>query len=101
MCQGPGNNQVDLSFYKNFKLTEKLQLQFRMEFFNAFNHTQFKSVDTDFNASDLALDDPTTNADGDAINATRIISSTPGSTFGQAQSTRGPREIQYGLKLIF
>jgi len=72
-----------------------------MEFFNAFNHTQFKSVDTDFNASDLALDDPTTNADGDAINATRIISSTPGSTFGQAQSTRGPREIQYGLKLIF
>jgi len=101
MCQGPGNNQVDFSFYKNFKLTEKLKLQFRMEFFNAFNHTQFKSVDTDFNASDLALNDPTTNTDGDAVNATRIISSTPGSTFGQAQSTRGPREIQYGLKLIF
>jgi hypothetical protein len=34
----PGMNQVDASATKNFRFTETHQLQFRAEFFNAFNH---------------------------------------------------------------
>ena len=34
----PGLNQVDASATKNFRFTESQQLQFRAEFFNAFNH---------------------------------------------------------------
>jgi hypothetical protein len=34
----PGLNQVDASATKNFRFTEKQQLQFRAEFFNALNH---------------------------------------------------------------
>jgi hypothetical protein len=108
MCQGPGNNQVDLALYKNFDLpvtrsyfSEGVKLQFRIEFFNTFNHTQFKAVDIGYNASTIGLDDPTLDAMGNATNATRIISAGPSGTFGQATATRGPREIQYGLKLIF
>jgi len=108
MCQGPGNNQIDLSLYKNFDLpvsrshfSDGLKLQFRVEFFNAFNHTQFKSVDTGYNPSTVGLDNPTLDALGNASNATRILSASPSGTFGQATATRGPREIQYGLKLIF
>lgn len=41
VCSGPGNNDVDLSFRKNFKLTERVHMQFTMDFFNLFNHPQY------------------------------------------------------------
>jgi hypothetical protein len=84
MCQGPRNNQIDLSLYKNFDLpitrsffSDGLKLQFRIEFFNTFNHTQFRSVDSGYNASAVSLDDPTLDAMGNASNATRIIGASP------------------------
>ncbi len=40
---GPGTKQVDLSLFKNFQLTEGVRLQFRTEFFNAFNTPQFNN----------------------------------------------------------
>src|SRR5579875_3286583 len=39
--QGPAYQDVDFALMKNFSLTEKLKLQFRSEFFNAFNWTDF------------------------------------------------------------
>lgn len=41
ICSGPGNNVVDFSFRKNFKLTERVHMQFQMDFFNLFNHPQY------------------------------------------------------------
>jgi hypothetical protein len=38
---GPGAMNFDLALLKNFKLSESKQLQFRLETFNTFNHTQF------------------------------------------------------------
>jgi Carboxypeptidase regulatory-like domain len=40
---GPGWNNFDLSLTKDVKLTESKSLQFRAEFFNAWNHAQFGS----------------------------------------------------------
>jgi len=40
---GPGWNNFDLSLTKDVKLTESKSLQFRAEFFNAWNHAQFAS----------------------------------------------------------
>jgi hypothetical protein len=37
----PGTNNWDTGLYKNFQLTERLSFQFRLESFNAFNHTQW------------------------------------------------------------
>ena len=43
--RGPGVNNWDLSLVKSFPLkSEASRLQFRRSF-NAFNHTQFQSVD--------------------------------------------------------
>jgi len=49
-CLGPGINNLDMSFYKNFaprwltrSIGEAARIQFRMEFFNALNHTQFRA----------------------------------------------------------
>jgi len=38
---GPGINNWDISLSKELRLTESKSLQFRGEFFNAFNHAQF------------------------------------------------------------
>ena len=36
---GPGMQTMDLALDRNFIVTERVNLQFRAEFFNAFNHT--------------------------------------------------------------
>ncbi len=38
---GPGINNWDFALLKDTKITERFDLQFRAEFFNIFNHTQF------------------------------------------------------------
>jgi Carboxypeptidase regulatory-like domain/TonB dependent receptor-like, beta-barrel len=70
---GPGVNNFDLSLIKDIKITEDMTIQFRTEFFNAFNHTQFFDPVTD----------PTSPA------------------FGRITLARPAREIQFGLKFIF
>ena len=39
--RGPGVNNFDLALFKNFSFTHGMRVQFRLESFNAFNHTQF------------------------------------------------------------
>ena len=40
--RGPGFQKWDISTFKNFPVTDRLRLQFRAEFFNIFNHTNFQ-----------------------------------------------------------
>ena len=69
-----GMKNFDLSLFKNFSITERAQIQFRAEFFNAFNTPQFNL---------------------------------PGQTFGAAgfgtvsSQLNNPRQIQFGLKILF
>ncbi|HTG59912.1 MAG TPA: hypothetical protein VMG63_10970, partial [Terriglobia bacterium] len=79
LCCGPGINNFDFAFLKNTSITERIQTQFRAEFFNIANHAQF------VNPSAAA------GASGD-FNS---------STFGQVVRARDPRLIQFALKLIF
>ncbi len=91
--RGPGLNNFDLSFFKDFTLphikglggTESPRLQFRTELFNAFNHTQFGSIDTTFV--------PDQDVAGSPISSS--------AAFGSVSGARAPREIQFALKLIF
>jgi hypothetical protein len=118
ICSGPPTRNVDLGVDKNFKLTERIRMQFRMEFFNLFNHPQYTAGDVINNATIkfinpvfgdangnvvLPSTDPATK--GQLIGATQILSATPSpsSNFGNAQSVRenGYRQIQYALKIIF
>jgi hypothetical protein len=77
----PGRNQTDLALSKNFYPMSR-RVQFRADFINAFNHTQWLGVD---NACQTSLTSCAGNAD----------------TFGQITSTRNPREIQLSLKLYW
>lgn len=70
---GPGINNWDMALLKNLRLTESMSLQFRAEFFNAFNHTQFNNPDGEFTDS----------------------------TFGLVTNARSPRIGQGAIKFIF
>jgi hypothetical protein len=51
---GPGYWAVDTSIFKNFRLTERLRLQFRAEAFNVFNHTNSQLGGTDYGSASLS-----------------------------------------------
>ena len=73
MLRAPSVKNVDFSAAKNFRIMEKLNLQFRSEFFNIFNHTNFNVP----------------------------IGNRTNPNFGQILSAAGARDIQFGLKLLW
>lgn len=83
---GPGIKMVDLSLFKNFRFTERWNLQFRTEFFNAFNHPNFGNP----------------NADISSPGSFGKVSNTLAPILGTDSGGPGdPREIQFALKLYF
>jgi hypothetical protein len=104
-CTGPGFANTDFSAYKNFKLTERIGLQFRMEFYNLFNKTQFRAdqIGVQLANGAVACVEGTIDArcDGHAINTVGFSPSDVQGGFGFVGKDRGPREIQYALKITF
>jgi hypothetical protein len=70
---GPGINNWDVALRKSVQIYERYSFEFRGEFFNVFNHTQFD------------------NPDGDQASA----------SFGQVGSARDPRIGQVALRFAF
>jgi hypothetical protein len=104
-CTGPGIANTDFSAYKNFKVTERVNVQFRMEFFNLFNKAQFRAdqLNTQLAQGAVACTVASPCA-GYAPNTVQWNFATPGQgvqQFGQVTGDRGPREIQYALKINF
>ena len=102
-CHGPNTRDVDFSLDKNWgipKLGEQAKLQFRLEFFNLFNHPMFRyggsSLDSNSNLHFLAHG-------GQVVNGVITGSTIQSNGFGNTplSNNLGNREIQYALKLIF
>jgi hypothetical protein len=70
--RSPRYTDVDASVHKDFSITERVRLQFRTDFINAFNHVQYNAPNT-----------------------------TIGSTMGQITSDQPPRNIQLALKIYY
>jgi hypothetical protein len=77
--RGPGRNNFDLSLKKNFTFTERFKMEFRVDAFNAWNHTQFK---------------------GDKNNG-GISTNVGAGDFGQVTGAFDGRQLQLGLKLMY
>jgi len=56
-CYGPGVNNWDIGMHKEFKLSERVKMQFRFEFFNAFNKTEFQGVNGGMGPAQLCFAD--------------------------------------------
>ena len=46
LYRGPGINSWDIAMKREFRVREKIRATFRMDTYNAFNHTQFSSVNS-------------------------------------------------------
>ena len=73
IAQGPGYANWDFSLFKNMPVTEGKEFQFRAEFFNILNHTNFRLPDSDISSP----------------------------TFNQILAAQSPRLIQLALKFSF
>jgi hypothetical protein len=71
---GPGDKTVDLGLFKNFRISGDMNVQFRAEFFNAFNTVNWGNPGTSV--------------------------ASPAS-FGRITSADDPRIMQFGLKFVF
>jgi hypothetical protein len=71
--RGPGFATVDLAIFKNTQITEKVRMQFRTEFFNAFNR----------------------------VNLYQPVGSLSSPNFGRSLAAFPSRQIQFGVKFLF
>jgi outer membrane receptor protein involved in Fe transport len=71
--QGPGYSNWDFSVFKNIRVTERDELEFRAELFNFLNHTNLRLPETDIQSPNI----------------------------GAIQQDVGPRVLQVALKLLF
>jgi hypothetical protein len=74
ICCGPHISESDFAILKTFAISEHKRVDFRAEFFNIFNHTQFFNPDGNFS---------------------------DGPQFGQVNQVRDPRLMQLALKFFF
>ena len=71
--RGPNFAETDVNFYKDTRITERVNFQLRFEFFNLFNRANLANVNTNV----------------------------PDGNFGKATSARVPRFWQLGGKISF
>ena len=70
---GPGRDNWNIAMFKNFKFTERLNMELRFESYNTFNHPQMNGLDVNLGDND----------------------------FGKVTSAFDPRVFQLGAKMIF
>src|SRR5262249_11983844 len=83
-------NSLDLSLSKRFRFKEKVEMEFRLDAFNAFNHTQFNEISATFTGP-IGGTTPT-NLASEFGNPTG---------FGGVTSVRPPRNLQLVGRIQF
>jgi hypothetical protein len=73
IAEGPGYANWDFSAFKDIPVSESKQFQFRVEFFNILNHTNYRLPDSDISSR----------------------------TFNQILEAQPAREMQLALKFLF
>jgi len=89
IIRGPGINNWDLGVGKDFKFTERVGFQFRVEGFNVFNHAQY-GYDP-FTATTIGA--PVGNNPNNGL--------PPNGNYGQVIAARPGRILQFGGKVTF
>jgi hypothetical protein len=79
--RGPAYDNLDMSVFRNIRITERVKLEFRVEAFNTFNTVVLNNPNTSF----------TPNAAG--------VNTNP--NFGTITSSMNARRLQFGLRLVF
>ncbi|MBO0721155.1 MAG: hypothetical protein J2P41_10050, partial [Blastocatellia bacterium] len=89
--RGPGFTNFDFSLFKTFKFTERINLQYRAEFFNIFNNTQWFGFTNQISSISVP---------SGALPVNPVTPELAGQS-GVINQARDPRNIQMALKLTF
>jgi hypothetical protein len=124
-CQGPPTRTVDASLAKNVHLTERVEVQFRIDVFNLFNHPNFGNpggtgigftagcgantpvsqaefLDANGNPVLNALGQPSCSPIGATGSAVTLANTTPSKSAGGVGTINDRnREFQYSVKFKF
>jgi hypothetical protein len=92
LFRGPGTWQIDMGVAKTFPIAERMQLEFRSEFYNVFNHPQLGQPQATINPSNPA-------GFGSIINTVNLNTAIVSPITPVGSGT--PREIQFALRLDF
>jgi hypothetical protein len=98
----PGRVNFDLALLRHFKPSERVDMEFRAELFNVFNHTEFRIYDPDNPGSAgnnviSCYAGPGYSAGSQSAGADCIT----GASFLHPLNAHRPRTVQFGLKLAF
>ncbi|HLJ14236.1 MAG TPA: hypothetical protein VKV15_07050, partial [Bryobacteraceae bacterium] len=85
LLENPGLFNVDMAAIKYIRITERMKLQFRAEFFNLLNNVNFT-------VPGLGSGNPNESAAGTKVGT---------GSFGKLTVAADPRILQFGLKFIF
>ena len=86
--------EFDLSVHRDFPFRERFRLRFQSDMFNLFNHPQFGPEGGLISGSSFGLATAMANSSlGAAVNS--------GAGFNPIFNTRGPRNLQFAMKLFF
>jgi Carboxypeptidase regulatory-like domain len=90
----PGINNLDFSIFKNFLITETVKVQFRTDFYNAFNHPQYAPGSVNGVEATGQIDASAASLVGTSVNTS--LFNRPDLVFSSH-----PRVIQMALRLNF
>lgn len=90
-ARGPSQLNFDMSVFKTTPINDKIRLEFRVEAYNALNHTELGQPNTSFAAG----------APADPSNPYAEGGGNTSSIFGQVTSALAARIVQLGAKIIF
>jgi hypothetical protein len=114
--RAPNRWNHDITFFKNFRLTERQKIQFRAGFFNIFNQAYPRYIQGDFSNSDINVrlqtvcnvkvsnvPNGTGGTSNDVCDPTKGFSFTQDTidNFGKVTNKHGHRVVEFALKYYF
>jgi len=102
-CHGPSFVTTDLTLQKNWKITERVGLQFRFDAFNLFNHPNFSPNDNGSPIGKINCGPSVGGSYAPCSTTNNLITAMqPGASLdASAVVVNSDREIQYGLRITF
>ncbi|HXB21725.1 MAG TPA: carboxypeptidase regulatory-like domain-containing protein [Candidatus Solibacter sp.] len=108
-CLGPATRTVDSSVSKNFRVSERLKVQFRIDAFNLFNHPQYGNPGGGANTGAVSIGfgaakflDANGNPTPTLANAASLTGTSPNAKAGTVTTLSDrSREFQYSVRFTF
>jgi hypothetical protein len=104
--RNPSRTNFDMSLVKHYKFKEDRSLEFRIELFNVFNHTQFEIYDASKGNVNNTIScyggtDPSGIETAGYVDPKGGVNCLAGSSFLHPVEAHRPRTMQFGLKYMF